>query len=54
MLLLAYRARIEDGTPRPLGCRDLGWFAADRLAGLKMPPADGPILERLRPLLARA
>ncbi|HXI02851.1 MAG TPA: (deoxy)nucleoside triphosphate pyrophosphohydrolase [Candidatus Saccharimonadales bacterium] len=51
VLLLAYRARIERGEPRPLGVRDLRWCDAQAVRSLPMPPADGPILERLLPLL---
>lgn len=51
ILLLAYEARILAGRPRPVGCRDLGWFDAAGVGGLKLPAADGPILDRLLPLL---
>lgn len=50
VLLLTYLASF-DGEARPLGCSALGWFDADQVSGLLMPPADGPILERLRSLL---
>ncbi len=53
VLLLTFEARILSGTPRPLGCLDLGWFDASQVAGLTLPPADGPILERLLPILAK-
>ncbi len=52
VLLLTYEARILSGTPCPLGCLDLGWFDASLVRGLTLPPADGPILERLLPLLS--
>jgi 8-oxo-dGTP diphosphatase len=48
VLLLTYLVAIE-GEPRPLGCAALGWFNAGEVASLTMPPADGPILERLMP-----
>jgi 8-oxo-dGTP diphosphatase len=51
VLLLAYEARIASGAPAPLGCRDLGWFGRSDLAALALPPADGPILDRLIPRL---
>lgn len=51
VLLLTYVARILSGEPRPLGCRDLGWFGRARVASMQLPPADAPILERLLPLL---
>jgi len=47
VLLLAYLARIREGEPKAVGVRDLGWFSGDEIAGLRMPPADGPILDRL-------
>jgi len=52
VLLLAYAARIVSGEPKAIGCRDLGWFDRDQVAALRMPPADGPILARLAPVLA--
>jgi len=51
VLLLTYRAEFT-GTPRLLGCRDMGWFDARGVAGLDLPEADAPILDRLLPLLA--
>jgi len=51
VLLLTYVTRLSPGEPRKIGVRDLGWFTRDEVAALKMPPADGPILERLLPLL---
>lgn len=53
VLLLTYRARLE-GDPQPLGCAALDWFTAGQVRDLTMPPADGPILERLLPLLEAA
>lgn len=52
VLLLAYRVEIL-GEPRPPGVQEIGWFAADQIAALATPPADGPIFDRLLPLLAR-
>jgi 8-oxo-dGTP diphosphatase len=51
VLLLTYLARLTGGDPRKVGVRDLGWFGGAGVAGLKLPPADAPILERLLPLL---
>ena len=51
VLLLTYRARIVSGEPAPIGCSDLGWFDSESLRRLTLPPADGPILDRLLPLL---
>ncbi len=50
VLLLTYRVEIE-GSPRPLGCAELGWFAPDEIGALETPAADAPIFDRLRPLL---
>lgn len=47
VLLLVYRCRIEGGSPRPLGCRDLRWVTPGELSTLPMPPADEPIRNRL-------
>jgi 8-oxo-dGTP diphosphatase len=47
VLLLVYRCRIEGGSPRPLGCRDLRWVDPDELEKMPMPPADEPIRNRL-------
>jgi 8-oxo-dGTP diphosphatase len=51
VLLLAYFTQI-DSDPQPLGCSDLGWFHAAQIGSLAMPPADVPIIERLRPILS--
>jgi 8-oxo-dGTP diphosphatase len=50
VILLAYAVELE-GEPRPLGCAELGWFGAGEIARLRTPPADGPIFDRLAPLL---
>jgi 8-oxo-dGTP diphosphatase len=47
ILLLAYHCRIEKGTPKRLGCRDLRWVNLEELEKLAMPPADAPIRRRL-------
>ncbi|HEY3174701.1 MAG TPA: (deoxy)nucleoside triphosphate pyrophosphohydrolase [Candidatus Polarisedimenticolia bacterium] len=51
VLLLTYLTEIS-GTPRPLGCSELGWFGAREIPDLATPPADVPIFERLRPMLS--
>ena len=53
VLLLTYLARF-DGDPRKQECAALGWFTDDEVRALNMPPADGPILTRLLPMLAAA
>lgn len=50
VLLLTYMAEFE-GTPRPLGCAELGWFRRSEIERLQTPPADVPIFEKLAPLL---
>ncbi len=47
VLLLVYRCRIQGGSPRPLGCRDLRWVDRNELETFAMPPADEPIRTRL-------
>ena len=46
VLLLTYVTEVI-GTPRPLGCDDIGWFTASDVGGLIMPPADTPVIEKL-------
>src|SRR4030042_1923298 len=38
ILLLVYYCRIERGTPRALGCRDLRWVHPGQIEELAMPP----------------
>ena len=47
VLLLAYHCEIKEGTPRPLGCRDLRWVTLREMGELTMPLADEPIRRRL-------
>jgi 8-oxo-dGTP diphosphatase len=47
ILLLVYRCRVEKGSLKPIGCRDLRWVTLRELETLVMPPADGPIRKRL-------
>jgi 8-oxo-dGTP diphosphatase len=47
VLLIAYYAKIMEGVPRPLDCRDLRWVRPEELEGLPMPPADVPLVRRL-------
>jgi mutator protein MutT len=48
VLLLVYRCDLGKGIPRPLGCRDLRWVPVAEMENFPMPPADLPILEKLR------
>jgi 8-oxo-dGTP diphosphatase len=52
VLLLTFTVTIVEGDPRPIGCSELAWCGAEAVRKLTLPPADGPILERLLPLLA--
>jgi 8-oxo-dGTP diphosphatase len=47
ILLLVYRCRIEKGSLKPIGCRDLRWVTLEELEKLAMPPADEPIRKHL-------
>ena len=48
VLLLFYRCDLERGIPRPLGCREVRWVPVVEVGNLAMPPADLPVLEKLR------
>ncbi len=48
VLLLSYRCQVVEGSPRPLGCRDLRWVDLQTLGTFPMPPADDPIREKLK------
>lgn len=48
VLLDVWRVERFDGEVRPLEGQPLQWVAADRLSGLKMPPADRPIVNAVR------
>jgi len=48
VLLLVYRCRIDKGSLKPIGCRDLRWVTVGELRKLAMPPADDVIREHLR------
>jgi 8-oxo-dGTP diphosphatase len=39
---------IRSGRELALGCEELRWVTADELAGFDFPPADRPMIERLR------
>jgi 8-oxo-dGTP diphosphatase len=53
VVLLVYRCRWLSGEPRCLGVSAWEWMPAERLADLPMPPADRPVLARLRRELGR-
>ena len=52
VVLLVYEARIEAGVPQCLEVAEIGWLRLDELVELPLPPADRPVVERLRRLLA--
>ncbi len=47
ILLLVYDCRIDKGSLKPIGCRDLRWVTVRELRKLAMPPADDVIREHL-------
>ncbi len=47
LLLLTYQCYREKGRLERLGCRDFRWVDLGELAGLAMPPADGPVRHHL-------
>jgi hypothetical protein len=47
ILLLVYRCRVEKGSLKPIGCRDLRWVTLKELEALAMPPADDPVRKHL-------
>ncbi len=53
VLLLFFRATLAEGADiQHLGVSDHKWTSADELSSLEMPPADVPIVARVRELLA--
>jgi 8-oxo-dGTP diphosphatase len=51
-VILLYMSRRWTGDVQCLDGEAIGWFAPDELAGLKMPPLDYPLAERLVQLLS--
>jgi 8-oxo-dGTP diphosphatase len=50
--LVAYRCELVQGTPHPHEHAEVRWVAASELDGLEWAPADVPLLEAVRALLA--
>lgn len=48
LLMPLYECRHWVGTPRSLEGQGLAWVAADELDRFPMPPADGPLIPRIR------
>ncbi|HQP35892.1 MAG TPA: (deoxy)nucleoside triphosphate pyrophosphohydrolase [Polyangiaceae bacterium] len=55
VLLLFFDARLADGSPPPTAIEvaDLRWRRADELRDEDFPPADVPVLDRVRAMLRR-
>jgi 8-oxo-dGTP diphosphatase len=51
ILLVAYRATILAGTPRPHEHAEVRWVGQGELEGLAWAPADEPLLEAVRAML---
>ena len=54
VLLLFYRAEITRGEVRHLGVAAHAWVSSDEITRYPMPPADVPVLAKVRALLALA
>lgn len=48
VLLMTYLCRIVEGEPASLQVGDLRWCAASELVTLDVPPADRPVLRRIK------
>lgn len=48
VILLVYEARVLRGEPACLGVADFRWMRPAEVAELPLPPADLPVVERLR------
>ena len=48
VLLLVYRAQIVSGIPQCREVAEFAWLDAQQVADLELPPADAPVLARLR------
>ena len=52
-VVLLYTCRAWTGEPRCLDGEAIGWFAADALASLAMPPLDVPLAAAVKELIDR-
>ena len=48
VILLVYEAVITDGEPQMLGVSHFEWLDREAVVRLELPPADLPVIERLR------
>lgn len=53
VVLLVYEARVVAGEPRCLGVAAFEWMSLAQVAALPLPPADRPVVDRLRRDLAQ-
>jgi 8-oxo-dGTP diphosphatase len=53
-VILLYTCRRWSGDPVCLEGEEIGWFAADALVGLAMPPLDVPLARALQECMERA
>ena len=48
VVLLVYEARVVSGEPACLGVAAFEWMTPQQVAALPLPPADRPVVDRLR------
>lgn len=48
VILLVYDARLTAGVPQCLGVAEFAWLTAAELVALPLPPADVPVVDRLK------
>lgn len=48
VILMVYDARLVSGSPRCLGVAEFAWLTAAELVALPLPPADVPVVDRLK------
>ncbi len=48
VVLLVYECELVAGEPQALEVADFAWFTAAEVCALDLPPADRPVVERLR------
>jgi 8-oxo-dGTP diphosphatase len=48
VVLLVYAAQVLEGEPACLGVADFRWMTLAEVAELPLPPADAPVVDRLR------
>ena len=48
VILLVYEAVHTGGLPTCLGVSEFAWLTAEEIVALELPPADEPVVERLR------